>query len=84
MIIPATPPSCSCEKKVTAWKERDGEGGERESATVMKTMRRRRRRKRRDGEEEVERSPKTERLTVIMVVFNQTPAIKLINTLFPV
>lgn len=78
-MIPSTPPSCSCEEKV------DGAGSERrrerERATMMMTMRRRRR-KRRD-EEEVERSPKTERLTVIIVVFNHTPAIKLINTLFP-
>lgn len=35
-------------------------------------------------EEEEERSQKKEQLTVIIVMFNQTPAIKLINTLFPV
>lgn len=37
-----------------------------------------------EEEEEEERSQKKEQLTVIIVMFNQTPAIKLINTLFPV
>ena len=37
-----------------------------------------------EEEEEAERSQKKEQLTVIIVMFNQTPAIKLINTLFPV
>lgn len=37
-----------------------------------------------EKEEEAERSQKKEQLTVIIVMFNQTPAIKLINTLFPV
>lgn len=35
-------------------------------------------------EEEEKWSQKKEQLTVIIVMFNQTPAIKLINTLFPV
>lgn len=37
-----------------------------------------------EEEEEEEWSKKKEQLTVIIVMFNQTPAIKLINTLFPV
>lgn len=37
-----------------------------------------------DEEEQGKRSQKKEQLTVIIVMFNQTPAIKLINTLFPV
>lgn len=79
-MIPATPPSCSCEKKVDGGERERRRDRERErGATMMMTMRRRKRR----DEEEVERSPKTERLTVIIVVFNHTPAIKLINTLFP-
>lgn len=37
-----------------------------------------------EEEEEEDWSQKKEQLTVIIVMFNQTPAIKLINTLFPV
>lgn len=37
-----------------------------------------------EEEEEEEWSQEKEQLTVIIVMFNQTPAIKLINTLFPV
>lgn len=37
-----------------------------------------------EEDEEEEWSPKKEQLTVIIVMFNQTPAIKLINTLFTV
>lgn len=37
-----------------------------------------------EEEEEEKWSQKKEQLTVIIVMFNQTPAIKLINTLFPV
>lgn len=35
-------------------------------------------------EKKVQWSQEKEQLTVIIVMFNQTPAIKLINTLFPV
>jgi len=46
-------------------------GGKQEGAERGSVMRRK-------------RSQKKEQLTVIIVMFNQTPAIKLINTLFPV
>lgn len=69
MIIPATPFSRCIEERYTGG---SSEGGCDEDDHKE------------EEEEEEKWSQKKEQLTVIIVMFNQTPAIKLINTLFPV
>lgn len=59
---------------VSLWRESRGWRGRKQAGSG----------EREHDEEEEERSQKKEQLTVIIVMFNQTPAIKLINTLFPV
>lgn len=77
VMIPTIPSSCSFEKEGRGWRDGKQEGAVRGGECDEEE-------EEEGKEEEAERSQKKEQLTVIIVMFNQTPAIKLINTLFPV